>query len=464
MTRIRRPRPGTPRSVRAVPRSVRAVPRSVQVASAALALTGMLAGPACAADADPARRAGPAVTAGPAALGLSVTPGAGPTDGVVPLTPDVTSRLDAAIRQLMNEASIPGVIVGYTAPGGGYQRTFGVADQTTGAPMSPDMYVRLGSVTKTFTTTAVLRLADQGRLDLDDPVSTYVPDVPGGDGITLRQLGEMRSGLSDYAQDADFRQAVVDDPNRPYTPEELLAYAFRHPADFPPGTRFGYSNTNTILLGLVVEKVSGRPVGDFLKAQVFTPAGLHRTVFPTDATFPDPHPRGYTRDPRDGSVVDATDFNPSWGWASDAAISNLADLRTWSKALATGEPLLEPATQAERLKGKPTGVPGIDYGFGVLDVHGWVGHPGTTPGYGSLVVYLPKAHASLVILLNTDVPYQDSDLSTLLAEAITKIVTPNDVYTLPPRPTGSAPASSPTLASSPSSPSSPTSPSSDAIG
>ncbi|MFE7593488.1 serine hydrolase domain-containing protein [Kitasatospora sp. NPDC057512] len=432
MTRIRRPRPAVPRTVR-LPRSVRAA-SAVRVASAALALTGLLAVPACSGDTGPARRADLAATAEPAALSMSAAPGDSPADGLVPLTPDVRARLDDAIRQVMSEASVPGVIVGYTSPRGSYQRAFGVADKATGAPMSPDFYMRIGSVTKTFTTTAVLRLVDQGRVRLDDPISRYVPNVPGGDAITLRQLGEMRSGLYSYTEDEDFRQTVVNDPNHPFTPEQLLAYAFKHPADFPPDTRFGYSNTNTILLGLVVEKVGGRPVGDVLKAQVFTPAGLPRTVFPTDAAFPDPHPRGYTSDPRTDSVVDATDFNPSWGWAADAVISNLADLQTWSRVLATGEPLLKPATQAERVKGKSTGVTGIDYGFGVLDVHGWVGHPGTIPGFGSLVVYLPKARASLVILLNTDVPYRDADLSTPLAEAITKIVTPNDVFTLPPRP------------------------------
>ncbi|MET8546602.1 serine hydrolase domain-containing protein, partial [Kitasatospora sp. NPDC004799] len=383
--------------------------------------------------------AGPAVGAEPAALSASATP----TGGLVPLTPEVMNRLDGAIKQVMAEASIPGVVVGYTSPGGSYQRAFGVADKATGRPMDSDLYFRIGSVTKTFTTTAVLRLVDQGRLSLDDPVSTYVPNVPGGDGITLRQLGEMRSGLFDYTWDDGFQQAAVGDPSRSFTPDELLAYAFKHPPKSPPDTAFDYCNTNLILLGLVLEKVSGQPVGDVLKAQVFTPAGLPRTVLPTDATIPDPHPRGYTRIPGADTEVDATDFNPSSGWASDAAISTLADLRTWSKALATGERLLEPATQAERLKGKSTGVEGIDYGFGVLEVHGWVSHPGTTPGFAALTAYLPQARASLVLLLNTDVPHGSSDLTTLLAEAVTKIVLPNDVFTLPPRPQQQAPESSP---------------------
>ncbi|MET8546601.1 serine hydrolase domain-containing protein [Kitasatospora sp. NPDC004799] len=433
MTDTRRPHP--------------AVPRSVRVASAALALTGLLAVPACSGGSAPARQAGPAVTAEPAALSPTATPTGTPTGSpsgsVVPLTPEVTGRLDGAIKQVMSEVSIPGVIVDYSTPDGSYQRAFGVADKATGTAMSPDLYMRIGSVTKTFTTTAVLRLVDQGKLRLDDPVSKYVPKVPGGDGITLRQLGEMRSGLYNYTLDPDFQQALFKDPNRPFTPEELLAYAFEHPANFAPDTEFEYSNTNLILLGLVVEKVGGLPLHDYLKQQVFAPAGLGRTSLPTDAAFPDPHAHGYTNQTLSGAVEDSTTWNPSWGWAAGAAISTRADLRTWSKTLATGEPLIKPATQAERLKTKAVGSsPDLGYGFGVFTTHGWIGHNGSLPGYESVVLYLPQAKASLAILLNTDILHDESEPSTFLARAITRIVSPNNVYTLPTPPGSGSPTAS----------------------
>ncbi|MGW7448652.1 serine hydrolase domain-containing protein [Kitasatospora sp. NPDC054795] len=446
MTDTRRPRPAVPRSVR-VPRAPRpAVPRSVRVASAALALSGLLAVSACSGDAGPARQADPAVTAEPAALSPTATPTGSATGAVVPLTQDVMNQLDTAIKQVMSEVSIPGVIVGYTAPDGSYQRTFGVADKDSGAPMSADMYMRIGSVSKTFTATGILRLVDQGKLGLDDPISKYVPTVPGGDGITLRQLGEMRSGLFNYTLDSDFQQVFFNDPNRPFTPDQLLAYAFKHPANFAPGAQFEYSNTNLILLGLVVEKVGGQPLQDFLNQQVFAPAGLSKTSLPTDAAFPDPHAHGYTNQTASGAVEDSTTWNPSWGWAAGAVISSLADLQTWSKVLATGEPLIKPATQAERLKFVPVGpTPDLGYGFGVFTTHGWIGHNGSLPGYESVVIYLPQAKASLAILLNTDIPHDGSEPSTFLARAITRIVSPNNVYTLP-TPPGSA---SPTASSSP---------------
>ncbi|MFJ7909195.1 serine hydrolase domain-containing protein [Kitasatospora sp. NPDC096204] len=450
MTDTRRPRPAVPRSA-PVSRSPRpAVPRSVRAASAALALSGLLAVSACSGGSSPARQAGSAVTAEPAALSPTATPTGSPTGAVVALTPDVMSRLDTAIKQAMSEAAIPGVIIGYTTPDGSYQRTFGVADKDAGTPMSPDLYMRIGSVTKTFTTTGILRLVDQGKLGLDDPISKYVPNVPGGDAITLRQLGEMRSGLFNYTLDSDFQQAFFNDPNRPFTPDQLLAYAFKHPANFAPDAKFEYSNTNLILLGLVVEKVGGQPLQDFLNQQVFTPAGLARTSLPTDATFPDPHAHGYTNQTAGGAVEDSTTWNPSWGWAAGAAISDLADLQTWSKVLATGEPLLQPATQAERLKFKSAGdTPDLGYGFGVFDTHGWIGHNGSLPGYEAVVLHLPQAKAGLVILLNTDITHDGSEPSTLVARAITQIVSPNNVYTLPTPPASGSPTASPSPTTSP---------------
>ncbi|WP_045691904.1 serine hydrolase domain-containing protein [Streptomyces rubellomurinus] len=433
MTKTRRPRPAAPRSVRA--------------AAAALAVTGLLTTAACSGSPKTAEPAGgAAVTAEPAALSPSASPSASPSGGVVALTPDVMGKLDAAIQQVMSQASVPGVIVGYTTPDGSYQKAFGLADPGRKVPMSTDLYTRIGSVTKTLTATAVLRLVDQGKVGLDDPISKYVPNVPNGDKITVRELGDMRSGLYNYSLDPDFDHALLSDPTRPFTPDQLLAYSYKHPADFAPDAKFEYSNTNAILLGLLVEKVSGQPLQDFLKAQVFDPAGMKNSVFPTDATFPDPHAHGTTNQTLDGAVADSTDWNPSWGWAAGAAISTLADLQTWSKVLATGTPLIKPDTQAERLKTREAGLPALGYGFGVFNTHGWIGHNGSLPGYQTVVIYLPAAQASLVIMTNTDVSYQGTEPSTLLARAITQIVSPNNVYTLPtPAETGS-----PTAPGSPS--------------
>ncbi|NBM18718.1 serine hydrolase [Streptomyces sp. GC420] len=364
------------------------------------------------------------------------------TAGFPQLDSDVAERLDAAIQRVMREAGVPGVIVGLSAPGkGSYVRAFGVADKATETRMTPGLFMRIGSETKTFTVTALLRLVDQGKAGLDDPIAKYVDDVPNGNRITLRDLADMRSGLFNYSMDEDFAKALTSDPQRPFTPQELLDYSFRHPVRFQPGERFEYSNTNAILLGLVVEKAGGLPLHEFIERNVLEPAGLRRTVFPTGAEFPDPHAHGYTEQTASGKVEDATDWNPSWAWAAGAMISDLRDLRTWARVVATGE-LLTAGTQAERLRTGPSPVPGAGYGLGIFDVQGWIGHNGSLPGYESLTVYLPEAQATMVVLLNTDITKDGTEPSTLFGEAITRIVTPDHVFNLP-VPTSQSPSPTP---------------------
>ncbi|MFE5718256.1 serine hydrolase domain-containing protein [Streptomyces erythrochromogenes] len=405
--------------------------RSAAVAAAALGLAvspvGAGAGAAYAwGAAAPARQAVPAVTV--------PVPAPTPASEEFPqLTPAVARELDTAIRKVMTEAKVPGVIVALSAPGKGtYVRSFGVADKSTGMPMSPGLNTRIGSETKTFTVTALLQLVDEGKVALDDPIGTYVDGVPNGDRITLRELAGMRSGLFNYSADEDFGKAFLADPSRHFTPQQLLAYSFKHPVLFEPDAKFDYSNTNLILLGLVVEKVTGQRLDDYINREVVAAAGLKHTLFPVGAEFPAPHAQGYTDQTLSGKTANATDWNPSWGWAAGAMISNLSDLRSWAKTVATGT-LLKPATQAERLKVVPS-LPGAGYGLGIFNVQGWIGHNGSLPGYQSLTVYLPGPQATLVVLLNTDTDYRGSEPSTLFGQAITRIVTPDHVFTLPAQP------------------------------
>ncbi|MEE1783164.1 serine hydrolase [Streptomyces sp. SP17BM10] len=344
------------------------------------------------------------------------------------LSPELTSQLDRTIEEVRQQAGIPGVVVGLWMPGkGSYVRATGVADKVTGAPMALDSRVRIGSETKTFTVTALLELVDQGRVGLDDRISEYVEGVPCGDRISLRQLAEMRSGLFPYTSDPGFIHDLESDPTRSFTPREVLAYGYRHDNTFGPGERFQYSNTNLVLLGLVVEKVTGRPLAEVIREGVVRPSRLRHTFLPAGAEFPQPHPRGYTDQTPTGETVDSTDWNPSWAWAAGAMISDLHDLRRWAEVVATGR-LLSPETQAQRLMTLPTGFPGTGYGLGIFETNGWIGHNGSIPGYETVTVYLPTQKATLVIMINTDSGTGNQEPSTLLARAITAIATPDNVY------------------------------------
>ncbi|WP_328981013.1 serine hydrolase domain-containing protein [Streptomyces canus] len=370
------------------------------------------------------------LTATPATAAQARTPHRFVDDDCPPheLDSALTSRLDQAIEKVRRQAGIPGVVAGLWMPGkGSYVRATGIADKASGAPMDTDVFVRIGSETKTFTVTALLELVDDGRLGLDDPISDYVRHVPNGSRITLRHLAEMRSGLFPYTDDADFQHDLLSDPTRAFTPQQVLAYGFKHKNTFAPGAQFQYSNTNLTLLGLVIEKVSGHRLADFLEKRVLRPAHLSDTLLPNRSEFPQPHPRGYTSQTLSGEVADSTDWNPSWAWAAGGMISDLHDLHRWARILATGT-LLRPQTQTQRLKTLPTGHPGTSYGLGIFDSGGWIGHNGSIPGYQTVTVYLPSQRATLVLMINTDITYQGQEPSSLLARAITEIVTPDNVY------------------------------------
>ncbi|MFJ5548101.1 serine hydrolase domain-containing protein [Streptomyces sp. NPDC093225] len=367
---------------------------------------------------------------------------AGPAPAAAPpprdvIDPATAQRLDEAVRDAMAEGDIPGVTVGlWKDDGWAYERSFGTSDTATGAPMNADLHTRIGSVTKTFTVTAVLRLVDQGAVALDAPIGRYVAGVPGGDRITVRQLADMRSGLHSYTEDPAFLAAYQKDPHGSWTPRQLLDIAFKHPADFPPGARWEYSNTNTVLLGVLVEKVTGRTLAAYLQDEVLRPAGLADTVLPAGATIPSPYAHGYTDLGGGGKPTDASGWNPSWAWAAGAMTSTLDDLHTWAGVLARGKLpdgtlLLSPGTQIDRLVMLPTGYPGVGYGLGLADVNGWLGHNGELPGYETIAARLPQEDAVLVVIVNSDIDGDHGNLATLVGKAVTQVATPAHVWSLP---------------------------------
>ncbi|SDT81761.1 D-alanyl-D-alanine carboxypeptidase [Streptomyces sp. TLI_053] len=386
---------------------------------AALAVTGLL----------------PLTAAGAPTLAAAAVPavfGGAEDEEARELSPELRARLDEAVQRVMREAGIPGVQVGLWLPGRGrYVRAFGVADKVTGEPMTDRLNQRIGSETKTFTATAVLQLVDEGLVGLDEPISAYLDGVPCGEIITVRELLEMRSGLFPYSADQDFANDFLGDPQRVFTPQELLAYGYKHDNMFPPGTQYQYSNSNYVLLGLLVEKLSGRSIEQFVRERITGPSGLDHTLYPEGTALPSPYAHGYTDQTLSGEVADSTHWNPSWAWSAGAMVSDLRDLKHWAKDAATGT-LLSPATQAERLKMLPTGIPGADYGLGIFNIGGWIGHNGSLPGYESLTIYLPEECATLVLMLNTDITAQNSEPSTLVGKAVTSIVTPDHVYDIPP--------------------------------
>jgi D-alanyl-D-alanine carboxypeptidase len=350
-----------------------------------------------------------------------------PTDAA-----DRTARdreLTKSISSTVRKAAIPGAIVGVWKKGKRpYVRALGVRDTATKRRMKRNLYMRLGSETKTFTVTALLQLVGQGKVALDDPIGKYVPGIVNGDTITLRQLASMTSGLEGYTQSPAFYNVFINDPHRAWTPQQLVSAVAGLPALYAPGDGYNYSNTNAVLIGLVVEQVSGQSLPRYVEQHLLKPLGMKHTTFPTDAAFPSPHAQGYTDKTPNGKIANATDWNPSWGWAAGAMISTVHDMRIWTEHLISGKRLLPPRVQRERLASvKTTRATLAAYGLGLFNRDGWIGHNGSLPGYQTLAVYRPARKTTVVVLTNTDIAYKGQDTSTVIGQAITSILTPKHV-------------------------------------
>ncbi|WP_328616268.1 beta-lactamase family protein [Amycolatopsis sp. NBC_00355] len=351
-------------------------------------------------------------------------PAPSPVSPVLPVPPvpafaaDVQPKLTEAMARLQ----LPGAIVYVDLPGRGtWLAALGSATTDGRVPMSVDDHVRVGSVTKSLTAEVVLQLADQGKLGLDDPVAKYLPQVPGGDRITLRSLLAMTAGLYNFTEDDYFNRLQDVDPARAWSVDQALATAFAHPPYFAPGAGFHYSNTNYEVLGLVAEKVGGAPLNSLYRDLVFSRLGMTSSVLPAydDGTIPQPHPRGYmygtnleNNDAYNAAISgnkaaaqlsvpagvapkDVTDL-PVAGPASGGLISTVRDMAIWAKALGTGQ-LLKPATQTARTAFDPAG----SYGLGMEKaVGGLIGHNGAVPGFQTFVGYQPATGASVVVVAN----------------------------------------------------------------
>ncbi|MET9603577.1 serine hydrolase domain-containing protein [Streptomyces sp. NPDC006512] len=266
--------------------------------------------------------------------------------------------------------------------------TAGVGDVTTGSKVPVDGQVRIGSSTKTFTAVVVLQLVGEGRIGLDATVDTYLPGLVRGDGfdggrITVRQLLQHTSGLPEY------EDLVADDirEHRYFEPRDILDVAFRRKAVFDAGKGWSYSNTNYVVAGLIVQKVTGRPLAEEVDRRVVRRIGLRHTYFPApgDMTFRERHPQGYARDAAGAPLRDVTELDPSVAWAAGQMISTNSDVNRFLAELLAGR-LLPPAQLAQMRTTVPIGDTGAGYGLGImsrpLSCGGvqW-GHGGDIDGY-----------------------------------------------------------------------------------
>ncbi|MGI5270222.1 serine hydrolase domain-containing protein [Nonomuraea sp. CA-218870] len=328
-----------------------------------------------------------AVSALAALAGLSLT---APIAHAAPADP-VQQRLDA----LVGESAFPGALAAVVGRDG-RSRTYtaGVADLKTRAKMPENGRVRIASNTKMFTAVVALQLAGEGKLDLDAPIEKYLPKVVRGKGvdgrkITTRQLLRHTSGLRDYDDllAGDFTTML----ERHVEPRDLVDAALAHRDS--PAKGWSYSNTNYVLAGLIIQKVSGRPVGEEITRRVIKPLELRDTYWPGvgERAIRGPHPKGYLALKPGDPYRDVTAMDPSMAWAAGALVATPKDLNTFMTALVGGK-LLKPAQFKEMTTTVAAPqfdmVGGARYGLGVatfkLSCGGFAwSHGGTAPGYAT---------------------------------------------------------------------------------
>ncbi|MEV5797013.1 serine hydrolase domain-containing protein [Streptomyces collinus] len=370
--------------------------RTTLVGATALLLTAALAGPAVAA-------------AGPAGGTRTATAA---TDGHA----GTRRALQDAVR-----AGVPGVTATAKDTHGTWSTTAGVGDVRTGAPRSAADRYRVGSITKTFVSTVLLQLEAEGRISLDDSVEKWLPGVVHGHGhdgrrVTVRQLLNHTSGIYNYTSDEDFGRTyfLADGFLRhrydALTPRDLVAVAMRHRPDFAPGTSWNYSNTNYVLAGMVIQKVTGHSYAAEIGRRIIGPLHLTATSLPgTRVTVPRPSGRAYSKlaQTATGPTYDVTTLNPSLASSAGEMISDSADLDRFYGALLRGR--LLPPGQLEEMKAtvQTDGAPDVRYGLGLMDtrlscgVHVW-GHDGGIHGSTSSAVTTADGRHSLAFNFNGD--------------------------------------------------------------
>jgi D-alanyl-D-alanine carboxypeptidase len=320
-----------------------------------------------------------------------------------PFSSQTVAALDQGLQEALQEYNAPGIIIGVWSPEGSYVRAVGTSNLMTGEPMRIINHFRMGSVTKLYTGTVTLMLVDSGKINLDSSLTYYLPQYPfpKADKITVRMLGNMVSGIFDYSEHPEYlSNGFATQWSQPFTIDSLVRISLQYPLNFEPGTEWAYSNTNTELLGLICEKVTGKTIRELITNMILTPCGLTNTIWPLNGYLSLPYSHGYTNYIPDGKGLrDATNYNPSYAGAAGSMTTDIYDLKKFLKLLTDGS-FYSPAMQAVRL----ASVPGLSqiYGFNLAKLLDGkiIGHTGGIWGFNTVAYRIPSKDMTIVISSN----------------------------------------------------------------
>ncbi|WP_167149271.1 serine hydrolase domain-containing protein [Actinomyces sp. ZJ308] len=356
---------------------------------------------------------------------------AGGTASAAP-SKDEAAHLKSRAQGLV-DAGYPAVLAAQTdAKGESTGVAVGKSNLETGQAPPLDGEVRIGSNTKTFVAVVIMQMVEEGKVGLDEPIETYLPGLIKGEGIdgsriTVRQLLQHTSGLPEYTDTTPGEADIFQVRDHYAQPRDLLDTALSKPAAFEPGTQWSYTNTNYIVLGMLIERVSQRPVGEQIDQRIVKKLKLSHTYFPAsgDRSIKGTHPQGYHVN-ADGKLEDITEMDPSWGWAAGAMISTPSELNAFFQALFDGRLLSRASIEemkANALDASSRLGPGAVYGLGLIGYTlscggtAW-GHGGSIHGYETHNAVGPDGTAATFAL--TALPAAIADQSNLESSATEK--------------------------------------------
>jgi CubicO group peptidase (beta-lactamase class C family) len=331
---------------------------------------------------------------------------------------DRAEAIVAIARDIMEKQDVKAVILRVTIDGQEIV-TEALGESMTGVPATTEMHFRNGAVAFFYVATLLLRLVDQHVVTLDDPLATWLPDLPDADQVTLRMLANLTAGYPDYVQNPKLSQEVYENPFHQWTPEELIAIGLSTPRVFAPGTNWDYSHTDYVILGQALEKITGQPLDVALREQVLDPMGLRNTVAWSTPQISEPVLHAFSSERRQALGIPAgtrfyeesTYWSPSWTFAQGAIqTSDIADLTTTAEVVGEGTVLSPASHQAQiapdllgfgsPLKGCPachTLDERYTYGLGVVLSGDWLLQNPLFAGYGAVTGYLPAQKIAVAV-------------------------------------------------------------------
>ena len=339
---------------------------------------------------------------------------------------DVSTRLKSAVTDAMKLSGASAGLAGVWAPwAGSWTAGLGTTTLDGSRPVTAGMTFRIAQNTMPMTCTVLLALVDKGTVELDDPLTRYVPGLVGVDGVTLRELCQNTSGIGDYL--GQLNPIFITNPTRIWPPLELASDGLATQRLGTPGEKLGVSMTNYILLGMALENATGQSWQSLYSTYIFGKLGMSSSSLPSSSqlTVPGAHPAGYSAGlDATGAFVcspmrDVTRLSPSMGWTASGVVSNVPDLKAFAQALATGSLLSQKSADAQA-KALPNGSDWQKYGLGMQLIGPLRGYAGAIPGYLSAMYSDPSSGLTIVVALNNSTP--GPVFAQLLAQRLASIV------------------------------------------